>query len=91
VPGKDLEETLWWSLPGAAKKNRTRPRPGRKTGIFEMTFTGSLIESLMETVERAEQRASSDEPMFAQNMDAQPWLVSMQQNADYDPKFLGVA
>jgi hypothetical protein len=90
VPGKDLEETLWWSFPGAAKKNRTRPQPGRKTGIFEMTFTGSLIESLMATVERAEQRASLDEPMFAQNMDAQPWLVSIQQNADYDPKFLGV-
>jgi len=81
-----LKETLWWSFPGAAKKNRTRPQPGRKTGIFEMTFTGSLIESLMATVERAEQRASSDEPMFAQIMD-----VSIQQNADYDPKFLGVA
>jgi hypothetical protein len=56
-----------------------------------MTFTGSLIESLMASVERAERRASSDEPTFAQNMDAQPWLVSIQQNADYDPKFLGVA
>ena len=68
-----------------------------------MRFTGSLIESLMATVERAEQRASSDEPMFAQgfaeniaqniahNIDAQPWVVSMQQNADYDSKFLGVA
>jgi hypothetical protein len=86
-----LKETLWWSFPGAAKKNRTRPCPGRKTGIFEMTLTGTLIESLMATVERAERRASSDEPMFAQNIDAQPWLVSIQQNADYDPKFLGVA
>ena len=64
-----------------------------------MTFTGSLIESLMATVERAERRASSDEPMFAQDfaqniahdMDAQPWLASIQQNADYDSKFLGVA
>jgi hypothetical protein len=56
-----------------------------------MTFTGKLIESLMATVERAEQRTFSGEPMFAQNMDAQPWLVSIQQNADYDSKFLGVA
>ncbi len=60
-----------------------------------MTFTGTLIESLMASVERAEQRASSDEPMFArsfaENIDAQPWVVSMQQNADYDSKFLGVA
>jgi hypothetical protein len=66
-----------------------------KIGIFEMTFTGSLIDNLMATVERAEQRASSDEPMFAQNfaqnIGAQPWLVSIQQNADYDSKFLGVA
>jgi len=64
-----------------------------------MTFTGTLIESLMAIVERAERGASSDEPMFAQgyaenfvqNIDAQPWLVSIQQNADYDSKFLGVA
>jgi hypothetical protein len=56
-----------------------------------MTFTGNLIESLMATVERAEQRSSFDEPMFAQSMDAQPWVVSIQQNADYDSKFLGVA
>ena len=56
-----------------------------------MTFTGTLIESLMATVERAEQRSSSDEPMFAQGFDAQPWVVSIQQNADYDSKFLGVA
>jgi hypothetical protein len=56
-----------------------------------MTFTGTLIESLMATVERAERRASSDEPIFAQSNDAQPWVVSIQQNADYDSKFLGVA
>jgi hypothetical protein len=86
-----LKETLWWSFPGAAKKNRTRPGPGRKTGIFEMTFTGTLIANLMATVERAEQRTSFDEPMFAQNIDAQPWSASMQQNADYDSKFIGVA
>jgi hypothetical protein len=101
VPGKDFEETLfedtlWWSFPGAAKKNRTRLRPGRKNwNIKKMTFTGTLIESLMATVERAERGASSDEPMFAQNfahnIDAQPWLASIQQNADYDSKFLGVA
>ena len=78
-----------FSRSGQEKQNKAGS--GKKNGTVEMTFTGSLIESLMETVERAEQRASSDEPMFAQNMDAQPWLVSIQQNADYDPKFLGVA
>ncbi len=61
-----------------------------------MTFTGSLIESLMATVERAEQRAYADEPMFAERMFAdarvaEAWPISMQQNTDYDSKLLGVA
>jgi|HubBroStandDraft_1064217.scaffolds.fasta_scaffold631327_1 hypothetical protein len=66
-----------------------------------MTFTGTLIESLMATVERAEQRAYTDEPLFAeQQMVAepsfagaslvQPWFLSVQENLDYDSKFLGV-
>jgi hypothetical protein len=96
---KILKETLWWSFPGAAKKKQNKAASGKKNGTVEMTFTGSLIESLMATVERAERRASSDEPMFAEgfaenfahNIDAQPWVVSMEQNADYDSKFLGVA
>jgi hypothetical protein len=82
-------------FPERPRKNRTRPGPEKKIGTLKMTFTGTLIESLMATVERAERGASSDEPMFAQNfaenIDAQPWLVSIQQNADYDPKFIGVA
>jgi hypothetical protein len=79
----------------SGQEKQTKAASGKKNGTFEMTFTGSLIENLMATVERAERRASSDEPMFAQgfaqNIDAQPWVVSMQQNADYDSKFLGVA
>ena len=82
-----------FSRSGQEKQNKAGS--GKKNGTFEMTFTGSLIENLMATVERAERRASSDEPMFAQdfaqNIDAQPWLASMQQNTDYDSKFLGVA
>jgi hypothetical protein len=82
-----------FSRSGQEKQNKAAS--GKKNGTVEMTFTGSLIESLMATVERAEQRASFDEPMFAQSfaqdIDAQPWVVSMQQNADYDSKFLGVA
>jgi hypothetical protein len=95
VPGKDFWRHSVVELPGAAKKNRTRPRLGRKNGTLKMTFTGTLIERLMATVERAEQRACSDEPMFAQNfaqnIGAQPWVVSIQQNAEYDSKFIGVA
>jgi len=66
-----------------------------------MRFTGTLIEDLMATVERAEQRARSEEPRFAEQMFAEPmvvesmfvktWFASVQENADYDSKFLGVA
>ncbi|HEX7423289.1 MAG TPA: hypothetical protein VF311_05290 [Terriglobales bacterium] len=51
-----------------------------------MTFTGTLIEDLMATVERAEQRARSDEALVVE-----PWFASVQENADYDSNFLGVA
>jgi hypothetical protein len=56
-----------------------------------MTFSGSLIESLMVTVERVERRAYSDEPLFAEAMASDPWLFSTQPNEDYDSKLLGVA
>ncbi|MGD1216118.1 MAG: hypothetical protein ABR861_14150 [Terriglobales bacterium] len=71
-----------------------------------MTFTGTLIEDLMATVERAEQRAQSDgalldeplpvetsvvEPMFVETSLVEPWFASVQENADYDSNFLGVA
>jgi hypothetical protein len=83
---KILEKTLWWSFAGAAKKNRTRPRPGRKNGTFEMTFTGTLIENLMATVERAEAKAQD-----IQVTEIEPWFASVQENTDYDSKFIGVA
>jgi hypothetical protein len=61
-----------------------------------MTFTGTLIESLMATVERAEQRTLSDEPLFAERMVVQssfvePWFASALENTDYESKFFGVA
>ena len=74
--------------------------------IFAMTFTGTLIEDLMATVERAEQRAQSDgplpvavsavEPIFVESLlvescVVEPWFASVQENADYDSKFAGVA
>jgi hypothetical protein len=63
---------------------------------LQMTFTGTLIDDLMATVERAEQRARSEEPLFAETLFAEtltvePWLASVQENADYDSKLLGVA
>jgi hypothetical protein len=70
-----------------------------------MTFTGTLIEDLMATVERAEQRAQADaaesQPMLAdgvmtdsQMIDSQiiePWMASAQGDTNYEQKFLGVA
>jgi len=61
-----------------------------------MKFTGTLIEDLMATVERAEQRAQSDgasvaESAFVEASGVEPWFVSVQEIADYDPKILGVA
>ena len=51
-----------------------------------MTFTGTLIEDLMATVERAE--ATSQE-LDAAEIEA--WFVAAQENTKYDPEFLGVA
>jgi hypothetical protein len=71
-----------------------------------MTFTGTLIEDLMATVERAERRAQSDgaylvepylvEPLLVESLLAEAsgvesWLPSVQENVDYDSKFVGVA
>jgi hypothetical protein len=98
-------------FPGRPRKDRTRLRPEKKTGIFEMTFTGTLIEDLMATVERVEKRARADralvvnasaleprvvepavvQPVFAEPVSVQPWFPTVQENADYDSKFIGVA
>ncbi len=66
-----------------------------------MTFTGTLIEDLMATVERVEKRARADralvvnasalEPRLVEPAVVQPWLTSVQENADYDSKFIGAA
>ncbi len=45
----------------------------------EMMFTGTLIEDLIATVERAEARSQGIAPM-----EIEPWIVSAQENADYD-------
>jgi len=56
-------------------------------------FTGTLIEDLIATVERAEARAQQLAPI---EMVIEPWvieaqLVSAQENSDSDSKLLGVA
>ena len=78
-----------FSQSGQEKQNKAAS--GKKNGTVEMTFTGSLIESLMATVERAEQRAQSDGALAVEPLLVEPWFASVQENADYDSKFLGVA
>ncbi len=61
-----------------------------------MTFTGTLIEDLMATVERAEQRAHAEqllsiETLAVEAFAGEAWFASVQENADYDSKLLGVA
>ncbi len=71
-----------------------------------MKFTGTLIEDLIATVERAERTARSDgalpgerlfvesllvEPLVVESLVVEPWFASVQENRDYNSKFLGVA
>jgi hypothetical protein len=63
----------------------------KKTGTFAMMFNGSLIENLIAAVERAEQRAQSIEPMFAEDLADEPWFASGHESTDNESKLLGVA
>jgi hypothetical protein len=61
-----------------------------------MKFTGTLIEDLMATVERAERmaqsnRAMSGESLTAESLVVEPWFASVRETRDYDPSFIGVA
>jgi hypothetical protein len=51
-----------------------------------MMFTGTLIEDLIATVERAEAKAQDLEMT-----EVEPWFATVQENANYDSKLLGVA
>ena len=54
-------------------------------------FTGTLIEDLFATVERAEQTAQSDAMLLDETLAADSWLASVQENTDYDSKLIGAA
>ena len=54
-------------------------------------FTGTLIEDLIATVERAEQAAQSAATLVDDSLVADSWFATVQENTDYDPKILGVA
>lgn len=54
-------------------------------GILEMMFTGTLIEDLIATVERAEAKADLE------LMEIESWMASTQEPSECDSKLLGVA
>lgn len=49
-------------------------------------FTGTMIEDLIATVERAEAKARDREIT-----EVEPWFASVQENANHDSKLFGVA
>jgi len=55
-----------------------------------MMFTGTLIEDLIATVERAEANAQSNAREL-QIAAIEPWFASIQEQATDDSKFVGVA
>ena len=65
-----------------------------------MTFTGTLIEDLMTTVERAELRAQPDGAPVLESLMDEPsasgtWFASveesLEESTEYDSRFVGVA
>lgn len=53
-----------------------------------MMFTGTMIEDLIATVERAQQRTLAETDTIA---DLETWFVSANDGAGCDNKFLGAA
>ena len=56
-----------------------------------MAYTGTMIDDLMATVERAEQRVQPDGAVVTEPMLVESWFASVQQTTEYDSKLLGVA
>ena len=49
-------------------------------------YTGTLIDDLIATVERAEQTTESTGDSVAASMIADAWFASVQENTEYDSK-----
>jgi len=77
------KQTLWWSYSGAAKLKQNQAASGNEIGRFGKMFTGTMIEDLIATVERAEARTQEVAPL-----EIEPWIASAQENADYDSKLV---
>jgi hypothetical protein len=57
-----------------------------ESGTQETMFTGTLIEDLIATVERVEQKTQMDEVI----LDVELWMTA-RDSAGYESEFLGVA
>jgi hypothetical protein len=79
-------------FPERPRKNEIRPGPEKKTGSFEMTFTGTLIEDLMATVERAEKRARADRALAVDASALEPGVAehAVVQSVFVEPWFPSV-
>jgi len=51
-----------------------------------MMFTGTLIDDLIATVERAEQIVDARDFVIAESLMSDSWFASVQENAEYDSK-----
>lgn len=49
-------------------------------------FTGTMIEELFATVERAEHTLAAQEFVIAESLMSDSWFASVQENADYSSK-----
>lgn len=56
-----------------------------------MTYTGTLIDDLIATVERMEETAESTGDSVAAAMIADAWFASIQENTEYDSKLFEMA
>ena len=78
-------------FPGTAKRIENKAVSGDKKAGYSEMFTGTLIDDLIATVERAEQAAQSSGDSVAASMIADAWFSSVQESTEYDSKLFEVA
>ncbi len=80
----------------ATKKKVNKKAESEKNWKIEMKLTGTLIESLMARVERAEEKAQStlsNRALAMEPLAIDTWFASTQENEikEYDSQLFGVA
>jgi hypothetical protein len=74
-----------------------RPKQERQKGASKtkveatMMFTGTLIDDLIATVERAEQIVEARDFVIAESLMSNSWFAFVQENAESDSKLFDVA